>query len=114
MRALSCYMGAAPAGARAASLGGSSPYRCESPKTSGGPMNSLVILAAVLAALCILLAVAPLRRQAVSRFVLSWSRGQRPPMAQTEREASDAGTVWWDGDLFSGSPDWNKLLAFPK
>jgi len=31
-------------------------------------------------------------------------------MSQTEREAIDAATVWWDGDLFSGSPDWNKLL----
>ncbi|HKB55275.1 MAG TPA: acyl-CoA dehydrogenase, partial [Ramlibacter sp.] len=25
----------------------------------------------------------------------------------------DAGTVWWDGDLFSGRPDWDKLLAVP-
>jgi acyl-CoA dehydrogenase len=35
-------------------------------------------------------------------------------MSQTEREAIDAGTVWWDGDLFSGRPDWNKLLAVPR
>jgi acyl-CoA dehydrogenase len=35
-------------------------------------------------------------------------------MSQTEREAIDAGTVWWDGDLFSGHPDWNKLLAVPR
>jgi acyl-CoA dehydrogenase len=35
-------------------------------------------------------------------------------MSQTEREAIDAGTVWWDGDLFSGRPDWNKLLAVPQ
>ena len=34
-------------------------------------------------------------------------------MSQTEREAIDAGTVWWDGDLFSGRPDWDKLLAVP-
>src|SRR6266571_4133934 len=25
-----------------------------------------------------------------------------------------AGTVWWDGDLFSGNPDWEKLLAMPQ
>jgi acyl-CoA dehydrogenase len=77
-------------------------------------MNSLVILAAALAALCVALGVAPLRRQIVSRFVLRWYRGQLPAMSQTEREAIDAGTVWWDGDLFSGNPDWNKLLAVPK
>ena len=34
-----------------------------------------------------------------------------PDMSQTEREAIDAGTVWWDADLFSGRPDWDKLLA---
>ncbi len=35
-------------------------------------------------------------------------------MSQTEAEAINAGTVWWDGDLFSGKPDWAKLLSFPK
>ena len=35
-------------------------------------------------------------------------------MSQTEQEALDAGTVWWDGELFSGKPDWNKLLAYPQ
>ncbi len=36
-----------------------------------------------------------------------------PPISETERDAIDAGTVWWDGDLFSGNPDWNALLAVP-
>jgi len=36
-----------------------------------------------------------------------------PDISRTEREALEAGTVWWDGDLFSGCPDWNKLKAFP-
>ena len=31
-----------------------------------------------------------------------------PPMSQTEREALEAGTVWWDGELFSGRPDWQQ------
>ncbi|MGI9245465.1 MAG: acyl-CoA dehydrogenase, partial [Steroidobacteraceae bacterium] len=34
-----------------------------------------------------------------------------PSMSQTEREALEAGTVWWDGELFTGRPDWKKLLA---
>ena len=34
-------------------------------------------------------------------------------MGRLLREAIDAGTVWWDGDLFSGRPDWDKLLAVP-
>ena len=37
-----------------------------------------------------------------------------PQMSQTEQEALEAGTVWWDGDLFSGKPDWDKWLAVPK
>ena len=34
-----------------------------------------------------------------------------PAMSQTEREALEAGTVWWDGELFTGAPRWQKLLA---
>ncbi len=37
-----------------------------------------------------------------------------PPMSQTERDALEAGTVWWDGELFSGRPDWRELLAMPR
>ena len=32
-------------------------------------------------------------------------------MSDTEREALEAGTVWWDGELFTGNPDWRKLHA---
>jgi acyl-CoA dehydrogenase len=77
-------------------------------------MNSLAILAALLAALAVVLGVAPVRRLLVTRALLAWYRGQLPAMSQTEREAIDAGTVWWDAELFSGRPDWNKLLAIPK
>ena len=30
-----------------------------------------------------------------------------PPMSVTEREALEAGTAWWDKELFSGKPDWS-------
>ncbi|MCW5622551.1 MAG: acyl-CoA dehydrogenase [Burkholderiales bacterium] len=58
--------------------------------------------------------VPPLRRSLISDPLLAWFRKVLPPVSQTEQEALDAGTVWWDGDLFSGKPDWNRLLAFPK
>ena len=32
-------------------------------------------------------------------------------MSDTEREALEAGTVWWDGELFTGRPNWHKLLV---
>jgi alkylation response protein AidB-like acyl-CoA dehydrogenase len=35
-------------------------------------------------------------------------------MNQTEKDALEAGDVWWDGELFRGNPDWNQLLSFPK
>lgn len=34
-------------------------------------------------------------------------------MSQTERDAIEAGTVWWDAELFSGRPDWKRLRAAP-
>ena len=36
-----------------------------------------------------------------------------PEMSATERAALEAGSVWIDGDLFSGRPDFRKLLAEP-
>ncbi|CSB59827.1 Acyl-CoA dehydrogenase%2C short-chain specific [Vibrio cholerae] len=32
-----------------------------------------------------------------------------PAMSQTEKEALEAGTVWWEAELFKGKPDWKKL-----
>jgi len=52
-----------------------------------------------------------LRRQYISRPVLRLFRHALPPMSKTEKEALQAGSVWWDGDLFSGTPDWDKLIA---
>jgi len=61
-----------------------------------------------------LLSPGPLRRNLVARPLLASFRGLLPPMSQTEREALEAGTVWWEGDLFRGDPDWNKLLSYPQ
>ncbi len=75
----------------------------------GGGM--VVWLIFVLAAA--LLNAVPLRRVLLSRPLYGLFRKVLPPMSQTEREALEAGTVWWDGELFSGRPDWQKLLAEP-
>ena len=78
------------------------------------PPLALLIMGAALALLALLLNLAPLRRKLISDGILTAFRRILPPMSQTEREAIEAGTVWWDGDLFSGRPDWNKLLAVPQ
>jgi len=61
-----------------------------------------------------LLMVRQLRRALISDPLLNWFRKALPQVSQTEQEALDAGTVWWDGELFSGQPDWNKLFGTPK
>jgi acyl-CoA dehydrogenase len=71
----------------------------------------LIVLVAVIAALLVIPAT---RRALVSDPLLAIYRRILPPMSQTEQEAIDAGTVWWDGELFSGKPDWSKLIAFPQ
>ncbi|HZP86445.1 MAG TPA: acyl-CoA dehydrogenase [Burkholderiales bacterium] len=58
--------------------------------------------------------ISPLRRALLSDPLLAWFRRVLPQVSQTEQEALDAGTVWWDGELFSGNPDWNRLLGLPR
>ena len=58
-----------------------------------------------------LLNVRPLRAGLITRpFMRAYLR-LLPAMSQTEKEALEAGTVWWDGELFTGAPKWEKLLA---
>jgi len=54
------------------------------------------------------------RRDTITRPLLAWYCKRIPPMSTTEREAIEAGTVWWDAELFTGYPDWNVLLRAPK
>lgn len=69
---------------------------------------SLLLMAAVVAN------VPGLRRAFLIKPLFLLFRRMMPPISRTEREALEAGTVWWDGELFTGYPDWDKLLATPK
>ncbi len=55
----------------------------------------------------------PLRRAVITRSIFSAYRKVLPQMSDTEREALEAGSVWWEGELFRGQPDWRKLHAHP-
>ncbi len=79
--------------------------------TAAGGGSAAAWLVFLLAAA--LLNVVPLRRALLSRPLLGLFRKVLPSTSQTEREALEAGTVWWDGELFSGRPNWQKLLAEP-
>ncbi len=62
----------------------------------------------------VIFGIPSLRRALVSSAILKLFRNILPQVSQTEQEALDAGTVWWDGELFGGNPHWEKLLALPK
>lgn len=53
------------------------------------------------------------RRERITRPLLGIYRKMLPTMSRTEREALEAGTVWWEGELFAGVPKWQKLLGAP-
>ena len=81
---------------------------------SHAPGWLLLIFWVLLAVVAAPLLLPDLRRQYFTKPLFSWFQKVLPPMSETERDAIDAGTVWWDGELFSGRPDWDKLLAYPK
>ena len=53
------------------------------------------------------------RREKITRPALDMYRKMLPSMSDTEREALEAGSIWWDGELFSGMPEWDRLMSFP-
>lgn len=65
------------------------------------------------AALVLLLGVPRIRQRHVTAPLFRQFRRVMPPMSPTEQEALDAGSVWWDAQLFTGKPDWQRLLNLP-
>jgi len=71
-----------------------------------------VLILAVAASLA--LAVRPLRMALLSRPIYRVFRKILPQMSDTERDALEAGTVWWESELFRGKPSWQRLLSIPR
>lgn len=57
--------------------------------------------------------IKPLRRYLLTHAIFLWVSKATPTMSSTEREALEAGTISWEGNLFRGSPDFNQLLNMP-
>ncbi|WP_248802445.1 acyl-CoA dehydrogenase [Pseudomonas sp. MWU13-2100] len=72
----------------------------------GAAIGGLLVLAPA-----VVLALRPLRRALLSRRALVLFRQTMPAMSDTERAAIESGTVWWDAELFSGKPRWQRLLG---
>ncbi len=58
--------------------------------------------------------VKQLRKPFITKPVLAFFRKIKPQLSETEQAALNAGDVWWDGELFSGRPDYQKLLDTPE
>jgi acyl-CoA dehydrogenase len=66
----------------------------------------------VLTVFAVVFGIPPIRRALITKQVMPIFAKVLPRLGETERIALDAGTVWWDAELFSGKPDWKKLLDF--
>ncbi len=77
----------------------------------GVPLPLLLVFITVM----LIFLVKPLRTVLISRFIMSLMRklGVIPQISATERTALEAGVVWIEKDLFSGKPDFEKILSEP-
>lgn len=75
---------------------------------------SLVAMLVIVPLLIGLFYAPNLRRKYLTGPLYKMVKGAMPPISQTEQDAIDAGTVWWDAELFAGKPDWSKLMTLPK
>ena len=80
--------------------------------SAGGVPSSLVPLGAAIALLAAVGARSPLRRRLLTARLMPRIAAILPRLGDTERIALEAGTVWWDRDLFSGAPRWQTLFDF--
>lgn len=76
------------------------------------PLLIGIPLGALFIALAVLFGVRHLRMQVLTLRILPLVAKMLPRMGETEKIALDAGTVWWDGELFSGAPRWSGLINF--
>jgi acyl-CoA dehydrogenase len=76
-------------------------------------LHELILYWLIAIVILLPLVVGPIRQQILSRPILFFYKRAMPAMSSTEREALAAGTVTFEGDLFSGAPSWQKLLNLP-
>lgn len=75
----------------------------------GAPLAALAVFLLVM----LIFLLPPIRRALVSSIVFKIMKPIMPKISATERTALEAGVVWVESDLFSGKPDFKKILAEP-
>ncbi|KAF1025359.1 MAG: Acyl-coenzyme A dehydrogenase [Acinetobacter bereziniae] len=72
-----------------------------------------LLLGLPLILISLVLVIEPLRMQVFTKPAYKTLANAMPSMSTTEREALDAGTSWWEKELFMGAPDWEKFNDYP-
>jgi acyl-CoA dehydrogenase len=80
----------------------------------GADRTATVIVAALASLIAVPMLIPPLRKAAITSPLLKFYTRLLPPLSDTERTALESGTVGFEGELFSGKPDWDKLLSLPR
>jgi acyl-CoA dehydrogenase len=75
--------------------------------------TGLAVALGLFAPVALVLNIHPLRQALLTRFIFGPFKAVLPEMSSTEREALEAGDVWWEAEMFRGRPEWDKLLDFP-
>ncbi|WP_151827043.1 acyl-CoA dehydrogenase [Acinetobacter oleivorans] len=72
-----------------------------------------LILGIPLIALSIIIFFAPLRFNLITKPAYKTLANSMPSISTTEQEALEAGTSWWEKELFMGAPDWSQFENYP-
>ena len=80
----------------------------------GGNFTATVVCGVLLALVALPLLITPIRQQVITAPLLKFYTKILPPLSDTEKVALEAGTVGFEGELFSGRPKWDVLLNQPK
>ncbi|PCK29907.1 acyl-CoA dehydrogenase [Pseudoalteromonas piscicida] len=74
----------------------------------------MTLILLVILAIVVIFCVRDIRVKLITKPLFNYFKTSLPELSQTEREAMEAGTIWWDGALFSGKPNWRKWLSNDK
>lgn len=78
-----------------------------------GTSSTVLIISLLSTAALAVLSLESFRSNTLTRPVFAMYKNILPHMSDTEKTALEAGTVWWDGELFAGKPDWHRLVSHP-
>ncbi len=80
----------------------------------GGNFTTTVVCAVLLGLFTLPMLITPIRQKLITAPLLKFYTKVLPPLSDTEKVALEAGTVGFEGELFSGRPQWDMLLNQPK